>query len=114
MFHISASNLSDVALDAPGMAIVRHFIAAGERQQFQNTCEENKHHLVEATKTRRLLGGWREDKEAEGKDEFILFSGWEAVEEHQGFAKTPGFQEYQRIMAHIDGTEIKHAKKYQV
>src|SRR5438045_3317769 len=59
MFHVSNTNLSDITTDAQVIAIERHFINAGERQQFQNMFEENTHHLPEEVKPDSLTGGRR-------------------------------------------------------
>jgi quinol monooxygenase YgiN len=90
------------------LGVVRHFVKAGEKDEFQQTFETNKHYLQDYLTEGKLGGGWRVDGE-DGKDEWVLLTPWKDVEQHYGFAQTEGFTEYSRIRNHIDGAEIKHA-----
>ena len=51
------------------------------------------------------------EKEAEGKEEWVLFSGFDSVEHHIGFSKTDEFQRYRGIVEYVDGFELKHMKR---
>jgi heme-degrading monooxygenase HmoA/quinol monooxygenase YgiN len=90
------------------LSVVRHFIKEGEKNEFQQTFETNKHYLQNYTTQGKLGGGWRVDG-TDGKEEWVLLTPWENVEQHYGFAQTEGFTEYGRIRDHINGAEIKHA-----
>jgi quinol monooxygenase YgiN len=95
------------------VGIVRHFIRDGEKDEFKETFEENKHHLQEYVTEGKIGGGWRVDPE-EGKDEFVLWHPWTEVDQHIKFAGTEGFQKYSKIREHINGAEIKHARLFEV
>lgn len=90
-------------------SVNRHFVKEGEKDGFQETFDTNRHYLQDFITEGTIGGGWRVDKE-EGKEEFILFSPWTAVDQHFAFAKTDGFTKYGKIKDFIDGAEIKHAK----
>lgn len=90
------------------LGIGRHFIKDGEKTEFQQSFEANKLYLQDYVTQGRFGGGWRVDN-GDGKDEWVLLTPWETVEQHYGFAQTAGFEKYGRIRDHIDGAEIKHA-----
>jgi hypothetical protein len=58
-----------------------------------------------------VAGGWRMEKEIESKEEWVLFSGFDSVEHHQGFAKTDEFQRYRSIVEYVDSFEVKHMRR---
>ncbi|RAH40751.1 uncharacterized protein BO95DRAFT_374781, partial [Aspergillus brunneoviolaceus CBS 621.78] len=107
---------------APVLAIGRYFIRRGQRAEFQRTFEASKAHLEAFTTPYSLVGGWVARGEGEdggnadtdeGTAEFVLFSGWEAVERHFAFAETEGFKEFVRIKEFMEGAEIKHAVRWE-
>ncbi|EED20762.1 conserved hypothetical protein [Talaromyces stipitatus ATCC 10500] len=111
------SECSGIPLAAPVIAISRYFINPLKRGDFQSTLATNKHHLLEFTKASSIGGGWRldpektEDVETNMKDEFVLFSGWGAIENHLKFAETESFKEFGKIKGYLEGAEIKHARR---
>jgi quinol monooxygenase YgiN len=90
------------------LGIVRHFIKDGERDGFQQTFKVNEHYLQDYVTQGRVVGGWCIDRE-DDKQEWVLLTPWESVEQHDAFRETRGFIEYSRIRDYIDSTEIKHA-----
>lgn len=98
----------EVPLRSGFIAITRHHIKAGEREAFDATFAKCKGPLVEATEG-QLVGGWREDSE-EGKEEWVLLTSWEALEDHTQFGNSERFKEYATIRDHVDKFEVKHAK----
>ncbi|PLB53574.1 hypothetical protein P170DRAFT_435172 [Aspergillus steynii IBT 23096] len=105
-------------LDAPVLAIGRHFIADGRKEDFGRTFDATKSHLQRFAAPHGVRGGWRiepQETTAEGvtKEEFVLFSGWTEVAQHDGFAETAGFQEFARIKEWLEGAEIKHARVWE-
>ena len=82
---------------------------SGERISFEKAFHENKEYLQNHVTEGKIGGGWRVDKE-EDKEEFVLFSPWQSVDQHYDFADTEGFEKYGKIREYIDGAEIKHAK----
>lgn len=105
---------SVVPLSAPVIGISRYFINPGKKYNFQNVYSASKHHLDAFAKPWSTIGGWRSDPETrdEGKsvkDEFVLFSGWGATEDHFKFAESEGFKDFGKIKEFLEGAEIKHA-----
>ena len=91
-------------------SIGRHFIKTASRSAFTTTFETNKHFLSDFVTEGAIGGGWRIDKEASDKEEFVLFCPWKSREQHGEFASTKGFQEYAKIRESIEGAEIKHVR----
>lgn len=115
---LTSANYEDgspvVPFSAPVIAISRYFVSLGKKDDFQNTFSENKHHLSDFVNPRSIAGGWRLDPETRKedssvKDEFVLFSGWDIVEDHFKFADSEGFKDFGKIRAFLEGAEIKHA-----
>jgi len=108
LFHVDVSQNILPFTKAPVTAIVRHFLAPGERPAFDATFARYNSPLTNATNS-RMEGGWRVDKEEEAKEEWVLFTGWERVEEHTAFGDSEEFKEYAKIKDHLVGAEVKHA-----
>lgn len=105
---------SVVPLSAPVIAISRYFINPGKKDEFQSVYSASKYHLDAFAKPWTIAGGWRLDPETREeenseKDEFVLFSGWGAVEDHFKFAESEGFKDFGKIKEFLEGAEIKHA-----
>jgi len=63
------------------------------------------------------LGTWASVKQHRGeveKEEWALFSGWDKVDNHMGFAQTEGFKEYGGIRDWVDGFDVKHAQRLEL
>ncbi|KAL5334211.1 hypothetical protein BJX70DRAFT_23933 [Aspergillus crustosus] len=103
-----------IPYSAPVVAIGRYFISSLDKAGFERTFAEMRHYLEEFQGPRKVVGGWRVDKEVdekdEAKEEFVQFTGWENVEEHSSFGQTEGFEEFGRIRDFLQGAEIKHAE----
>ncbi|SPQ27134.1 2ccff58c-e7e6-4803-914e-635f5505848e [Thermothielavioides terrestris] len=95
-----------IPYSAPVVAIGRYTVAAENIGGFGSTFAETKHHLKGFGGRRDISGGWCADRDGQ----FILFSGWEAVEEHYSFAQSEGFKEFGRIRDYLEEFEIKHAR----
>lgn len=104
---------SVVPLSAPVVAISRYFINPGKKDDFQSVYSSSKHHLDAFVKPWIISGGWRLDPEIREensvKDELVLFSGWNAVEEHLKFAESEAFKDFGKIKGFLEGAEIRHA-----
>ncbi|CRG86966.1 hypothetical protein PISL3812_03979 [Talaromyces islandicus] len=105
-------NASKISIDAPVMAIDRYFIPSTNKSGYEQTFSDTKHHLEEYVAPRSIEGGWRLDSTEEGKDEFVLFSAWAAIEDHFKFAESEGFKEFGRIKEFLEGADIKHAIRW--
>jgi len=55
------------------------------------------------------FGGWRIDKEGED-EEFVLFTGWNSVEQHQEFYKSELSREFAKTKSVIKQTDVKHVQ----
>ncbi|KAL4940076.1 hypothetical protein BDV06DRAFT_230592 [Aspergillus oleicola] len=97
------------------IAIARYFISPGPNNKtgFEKTFNETKHRLRAFKRPRDAVGAFRVDtdfdEEGSRKEEFVLFSGWDTVEEHLSFAESDGFKEFSRIKDYMSRAEIKHA-----
>ncbi|PYI17086.1 hypothetical protein BO99DRAFT_475198 [Aspergillus violaceofuscus CBS 115571] len=110
-------------LAAPVLAIGRYFVRPGQRAEFQRAFEAGKGYLEAFTAPYPLVGGWAEtprvaggadaDTDDRSAAEYVLFSGWEAVERHFEFAETEGFKEFARIKEFMEGAEVKHAVRWE-
>ena len=98
-------------LDAPVISIGRHSVPPTRLAAFQKAFGENKQHLDGyVSRDRKPTGGWRVERGDDGCEEWILFCGWETIEEHFGFASTEAFANYSRIREFIANADIKHAE----
>ena len=106
-------------LNAPVMAIGRYFVAAGRKAGYQETFDATRGHLERFTAPLPLAGGWRRDRyspgeeDGEGKEEYVLFSGWDVMERHFAFAESEGFKEFGKIKSFLEGAEIKHGSRWE-
>jgi heme-degrading monooxygenase HmoA len=57
--------------------------------------------------------GWREDKGANDKDEFVLVCGWESVAQHAEFRESPGWAKYSEITKLVAEADIRHYRRFQ-
>ncbi|KAL4874571.1 hypothetical protein BJY04DRAFT_203565 [Aspergillus karnatakaensis] len=105
-----------IPYEAAVVGIGRYFLSPLTKVGFARTFGATKHHLKEFQGPRRITGGWRVDKEVDDdgkeveKEEFVLFSGWDTVQQHFSFAESNGFKEFGRIKHFMQGAEIKHAR----
>ncbi|KAH8711869.1 hypothetical protein GQ44DRAFT_752481 [Phaeosphaeriaceae sp. PMI808] len=82
------------------ISLVRHLIKSGKKENFQQTYEENKHHLQDALTEGTMGGGWRIDEDDDQKEWVLLCP----------YTSTDGFQKYGQIRRYIETVEIKHAR----
>jgi len=114
MYHLDLDmGVEKIPVDAPVVSINRHFVKGGRKDEFRGCFDGVKGLLEEYTKPKPIAGGWRIEKE-EGKEEFVLFSGFEGVESHYGFAKTEEFERYKAITGFVDGFEVRHLRRLDV
>ncbi|RHZ54379.1 uncharacterized protein CDV56_106056 [Aspergillus thermomutatus] len=114
MFHVDgdAARQGELLTEASVVAVGRYFMTAEEKEGFKRVFEETQHHLEGFTKPLPVFKGWRIEKE-EGKEEFVLFSGWTEVQQHFDFARSEGFQEFSKINEYVDSAEIKHIVRWE-
>lgn len=105
--HLEQPSARSIPLNAPVLGISRYFVEAGKKDEFESIFKAGASHLGEYTAPYSYAGGWRIDKEGED-EEFVLFSGWNKVEDHFGFAESDAFKEFGKIKGAIKGAEIKH------
>jgi quinol monooxygenase YgiN/heme-degrading monooxygenase HmoA len=111
IFAPNASSEEQSVFSAPAISCNRHFVPAEKKQSFASKFQEVRGLLEDYTRPFKVVGGWRIEKElVEGKerDEWVLFSGFENVDHHMGFAKTEEFTKYREIVGFVDGFELTH------
>jgi len=101
--------IDEINLSSPVLAIARHFISSHNKVSFSEMLEENKHYVDDFTTPANLVGGWRVEEEADDKEEWVHFTGWNDVAQHYAFAESAGFKEYAKIKPFVDEFDIKHA-----
>ena len=118
-FHLDAEIFTPAApegykhlVDSPVISIGRMYVSAEGKAAFAAKFDEVKGILEDFAKPYLVRGGWRVDKEDEGKEEFVMFVGWDAVEDHMAFAETPGFAKYSELRGFVTGADIKHYKRF--
>ncbi|THV45810.1 hypothetical protein BGAL_0448g00050 [Botrytis galanthina] len=95
---------------APIISCNRHYISSHNREGFSAMFNEVKHTLENETKEYEIEGGWRIEKEAEDKEEWVMFCGWESVEKHMAFSKKESFKEWRGIVDWVEGFEVRHLR----
>ncbi|KAJ6008500.1 hypothetical protein N7540_012476 [Penicillium herquei] len=112
MFHLDIDpSTSPIPLDAPVIAVSRIFVEPAKKDDFDTVFKAGVPYLGAYTAPFSYSAGWRIDKEGED-EEFVLFSGWEKVEDHFGFADTEGFKEFSKFreLKLLEGAELKHMR----
>jgi heme-degrading monooxygenase HmoA len=116
MWHLDADVFSGVneevksVFTAPVISLNRHFVPRDKKAGFVKKFDEVKGLLEDFTTPYQVVGGWRIEKEAEEKEEWVLFSGFGSVEKHHEFAKTEAFVRYREIVEFVEGFELKHLR----
>ncbi|TGO23217.1 hypothetical protein BPAE_0140g00240 [Botrytis paeoniae] len=95
---------------APIISCNRHYISSHNREGFSAKFNEVKHALENETEEYEIEGGWRIEKEAEDKEEWVMFCGWESVEKHMAFSKKESFKEWRGIVDWVEGFEVRHLR----
>lgn len=95
---------------APVVSCNQHFVPKEKKFGLIEKFNEVKGLLDDFTKPYGVVGGWRIEKEDEGKEEWVLFSGFESMDHHMEFAKTEGFEKYREIVEFVGGFEVKHLR----
>ncbi|KIY00353.1 uncharacterized protein Z520_04038 [Fonsecaea multimorphosa CBS 102226] len=124
MFHLDIDQrIQSLPLKHDVLSIDRYIVQAGKKERFQATFENNKHALESHVGEQgRLIWGWRLDKGYDPsiggekpKEQFVLLSGWDSIEQHLEFANTEVFQKYSQIRSHMEEEpDIKHARLMRV
>ncbi|KAJ5959399.1 uncharacterized protein N7479_006549 [Penicillium vulpinum] len=110
MFHLDLDpSTSKIPLDAPIIAITRCFVEASKKDEFDAAFKVGLADLNAYTAPFTSCGGWRIDKEGED-EEFVLFSGWNKVQDHFDFAGSEASTEFKKIQALMKGAEGKHVQ----
>lgn len=113
MFHIDVESPC-LPLDAPVVAIGRHFIASDKRTSFSKAFSAAKHAVENFTAPKKVAGGWRVEKDADDKEEWVLFTGWDGVAQHGEFGRSASFQDYVKIKDFASGFDVKHAGRLEL
>lgn len=96
---------------SPMISVERIFVHPQSKRLFSLRFEEMRPVLEDFAKPHLVRGGWREDKEDNAKEEFVIFCGWESLEKHAEFKTHPTFSDYKTILDFATGTDMKHYKR---
>ena len=101
------------ALDGKGMAVIRHFVKPGQRGEVEKLFEMKLQDLrLHFGGEQKVVGGWRIDKEADDKDELVVFVGLDSKDQRLDPGETVlGGTE---VMKYLDGVDVTHAAKLDV
>jgi heme-degrading monooxygenase HmoA len=111
MLHMELEDMELLPLDAPVMAIARLFIK-GEKhiEEYQRLVDKYRATIADGARGYKVVHGWRYDVEP-GKQESLMFSGWESLEAHKTFtAKMRKNEEYASLCDNYEGMEVRHAR----
>ncbi|KAM0328502.1 hypothetical protein ACHAQA_004909 [Verticillium albo-atrum] len=113
-FHLDAAVMTGwgpgerSVLEAPVLSVGRYGVAADGRAAFQETFDGAKGVVEEASRPFPLRGGWRIEKEEEGKEEFVMYGGWASVDEHMASVQHPRQAEFQALQKLVSTVDIRH------
>ncbi|OQD61831.1 hypothetical protein PENPOL_c015G01162 [Penicillium polonicum] len=108
MFHLDADpSTCKIPLDAPVLAITRCFVEASKKEEFDAVFKAVVSHLNAYTAPFSVCGAWRIDKEGED-EEFVLFSGWNEVQDHIAFAESEASREFGKLKPLMKDADVKH------
>ncbi|KGO72473.1 Dimeric alpha-beta barrel [Penicillium italicum] len=105
---------SKIPLDAPVLAITRFSVEASKKDEFDSAFKATVPHLNKYTAPFSSCGAWRIDKEG-ADEEFVLFSGWNTVQDHVAFGQSEAAREFGKIKALMKGVDDKyvHVEKWE-
>ncbi|KAK1673494.1 hypothetical protein BDP55DRAFT_556394 [Colletotrichum godetiae] len=98
-------------LTAPVLSVGRFGVKSEKKEEFVKKYAEAKWVVEESSKPFPVRGGWRIEKAAEELEEYIMYCGWETVEQHKAIAEHEGFKEWAGIQEFVTGTDIWHYKR---
>ncbi|KAI3547525.1 hypothetical protein CTAM01_05174 [Colletotrichum tamarilloi] len=98
-------------LTAPVLSVGRFGVKSEKREEFVKKYAEAKWVVEESSKPFPVRGGWRIEKAAEDLEEYVMYCGWETVEQHKAIAEHEGFKEWAGIQEFVTGTDIWHYKR---
>lgn len=82
---------------------------ADRKSEFNSAFKAGASDLGSYTAPFSYCGAWRIDKEG-ADEEFVLFSGWNEVQDHFAFAESEQFKVFGKIKEFLKGAEIKHVR----
>ncbi|CUS09375.1 unnamed protein product [Tuber aestivum] len=115
MYHAEMDG-GAVPLGAPVVSVGRHHVKRGMKTGFEGCFGRVRGVLSGSTGAWEVAGGWRLD-EGEGEEkgqEWLLFTGWESVTQHEEFGRSEKFKEYAEIREFLEGFEVRHAVRYDI
>ncbi|CAI7570325.1 unnamed protein product [Penicillium glandicola] len=108
VFHLDVDpSTSNIPLNAPVLAMTRCFVGPGKKDEFDSVYKAAVSHLNAYTAPFSSCGAWRIDKEGED-EEFVIFSGWNQVQDHVAFGGSEASGEFGKLKELMKGAEIKH------
>ncbi|KAG9019302.1 hypothetical protein FRB90_004015 [Tulasnella sp. 427] len=109
--------------EAPVIAIGRHGVKGASKAVFEETWRAGSGGL-RSFSGREPVGGWRVGRvfgvknndgekgfKEETDEEWVVLSGWDAVERHSAFAGSEEFKKYSKMRPYVVTFDVKHAIK---
>jgi len=103
---------SNRLLDSPAVSVERMFIDAGKKDEFIRKLGAIQELLKEATAPHLVQGGWRLDGDSVGRQEYVLVTGWNTIQEHVKFRQSQHASQYEEITQLAAQTEMRHFKRF--
>ncbi|KAJ6128702.1 hypothetical protein N7471_009919 [Penicillium samsonianum] len=110
MFHLDIDpSPSNIPLGAPVLSITRCFVEPSKKDEFDAVFKASVSHLNAYTAPFSSCGAWRVDKEGED-EEFVLFSGWNQVQDHLAFGESEASKEFGKLKTLMKDADVKHVR----
>ena len=111
VMHMPLPSMESLPLDTHVMSIARFFFRGEENPaEYQKVMDKYRHRIIEATKSHKMVDGWRCDAEP-GTREALVFTGWESKQAHDDYTtKTLDDSEYASVKNLCDGREVRHVR----
>lgn len=116
MYHVDVA-CAEVPVGAEVVSIGWHRVRKEDKEGFERVFAECRGWLDGyVSGDEKPAGGWRVEKDPERQDgeEWVLFCGWNSVEEHTRFAQTEAFEKYSRIRDRVQEFQLKHGKRLEL
>jgi heme-degrading monooxygenase HmoA len=109
---VDAAAGEESLLRSPVVSVGRAQVPTDKKQELLQAWDGRKKFLEDFAKPGVVRTGFRIQKSDPDTDEFVAFVGWESVEKHGEFGKSPGLTEDAIAwLAITKGVEVKHYKR---
>lgn len=120
LFHVGADIFDDSApsgsvplLQSPVISLARMSVAPENKQAFAARFAEVKGILEQHVSPFLVRFGWREELEAEAKEEeFVVVCGGESIDSHLKFSTNPVWSQDSQIVRLTVRVDVRHYKRF--